>query len=59
MRSITQQTLRDMQSEIGVIRKDVIKTLGHHTGSGLMHVDIDASLVNIHSQNKQKAADSI
>ena len=56
MRSITQQTLRDMWREIGVIRKEVIRMLGHHTGSGYIYIDLDASLVNIHSQNKQKAA---
>ena len=34
----------------------MIRTLGHHTGSGYIYIDLDASLVNIHSQNTQKAA---
>ena len=59
MRSITQQTLRDMWSEIGVILKEVIRMLGHHIGSGYIYIDLDASLVNIHSQNTQKAAGCI
>ena len=42
-----------------VIRKDVIRMLGHHTGSGYIYIDLDASLVNIHSQNTQKAAGCI
>ena len=55
MRSITQQTLRNMWTEIGVVPKEVFRKLKLHMGSGIMCIDIDSSLVNVHSQNTQKA----
>ena len=56
MRSITPETLRNMWREIGAVRKEVFREIELHIGYGLMFIDLDASLVNVHSQNKQKAA---
>ena len=48
-----------MWREIGAVRKEVFREIDLHIGYGLMFIDLDASLVNVHSQNKHKAAGSV
>lgn len=56
VRSIDAATLDDLRASAAVVRRDVWERSSATTGTGLVVLDLDASLVEVHSENKEGAA---
>ncbi len=52
MRAITPSVLADLTAQAAITRAGVWRRMAATTGTGMVVLDIDASLVQIHSQNK-------
>jgi hypothetical protein len=53
VRAITPTVLDDLRSQAGVVRRAMWQRMGATTGNQMVVLDIDASLVEIHSEHKQ------